>query len=77
MTLVSLFWILNSLVEANEVSPETVDQEMRVTSSFPMLPENGQSSFEVSSVNIPPDQMRTIDNINTLVSEVPSTCYIV
>lgn len=77
MTLVSLFWVLDSLVEANEVSPETVDQDMRDTSSFSMLPENGQSSFEVSSVNIPPDQMRTIDNINTLVSEVPSTCYIV
>nr|XP_011462404.1 PREDICTED: uncharacterized protein LOC101305650 [Fragaria vesca subsp. vesca] len=61
---------LDSLVEANEVSPETVDQDMRDTSSFSMLPENGQSSFEVSSVNIPPDQMRTIDNINTLVSEL-------
>ncbi|KAL6191917.1 hypothetical protein ACLB2K_038306 [Fragaria x ananassa] len=66
-----VFTSTEDLVEANEeVSPETVDQEMRVTSSFPMLPENGQSSFEVSSVNIPPDQMRTIDNINTLVSEL-------
>ncbi|XP_050372278.1 protein BLISTER [Argentina anserina] len=58
-------------LEANEeVSPDTVDQEMRDASSFSMLPENGQSSFDVSSVNIPPDQMRTIDNINTLVSEL-------
>ncbi|XP_061990039.1 protein BLISTER isoform X1 [Rosa rugosa] len=53
-----------------EVGPDTVDQEMRDVSCFPMLPEHGQSSVDVSSVNIPPDQKRTIENINTLVSEL-------
>lgn len=71
------FWVLNSLIEANEeVILDTLGQEIRDASSFQMLPENGESSSDVSSVNIPPDQIRTIENINTLVSEVPSTPYI-
>lgn len=39
-------------------------------SSITLLPESGQSTLEVSSVNIPPDQMRMIININALISEV-------
>lgn len=71
------FWVVNSLIEANEeVIPDTLGKEIRDASSFQMLPEIGESSFDVSSVNIPPDQIRTIENINTLVSEVPSTPYI-
>ncbi|KAG6668494.1 protein BLISTER-like [Carya illinoinensis] len=40
------------------------------TSSVSLLPQNGQSTLEVSSVNVPPDQMRMIQNINTLISEL-------
>ncbi|KAF5452594.1 hypothetical protein F2P56_027571 [Juglans regia] len=39
-------------------------------SSVNLLPENGQSTLEVSSVNIPPDQMRMINNISALISEL-------
>ncbi|XP_061975485.1 protein BLISTER-like isoform X2 [Populus nigra] len=58
--------------------PVTSCQETHGTSSvprsdatdFPMLPENGQSNLEASSVYIPPDQMRMIQNINTILSEL-------
>lgn len=40
------------------------------TSSLPAVPETTHSSFGVSSVNIPHDQMRMIENINALISEV-------
>jgi hypothetical protein len=58
--------------------PVTSSQETHGTSSvprsdatdFPMLPENGQSNLEASSVYIPSDQMRMIQNINTILSEV-------
>ncbi|KAF5465811.1 hypothetical protein F2P56_015783 [Juglans regia] len=39
-------------------------------SSVSLLPQNGQSTPEVSYVNVPPDQMRMIQNINTLISEL-------
>ncbi|XP_062166568.1 protein BLISTER isoform X2 [Alnus glutinosa] len=39
-------------------------------SSVSLLPENGQSTLEVSSVNIPSDQMRMIQNINAIISEL-------
>ncbi|GLT81493.1 hypothetical protein SLA2020_528750 [Shorea laevis] len=35
-----------------------------------MVPENGELLFEALSVNIPPDQMRMIQNINALISEL-------
>lgn len=35
-----------------------------------LLLENGQLAAEASAVYIPPDQMRMIQNINTLLSEV-------
>lgn len=62
------------------MSPETSNREMlnsasvqtNELSSFPLLPDNGQMNFEVSSVNIPVDQMRLIQNINALISEVAS-----
>ncbi|XP_068326939.1 protein BLISTER [Pyrus communis] len=59
------------LVEENEDAiPDTLGQERGDASSFPMLPENGQSTFDISSVNLPPDQMRTVENISTLISEL-------
>ncbi|XP_030974449.1 protein BLISTER isoform X5 [Quercus lobata] len=39
-------------------------------SNISLLPDNGQSTLEFSSVNIPSDQMRMIQNINALISEV-------
>ncbi|GLT47523.1 hypothetical protein SLA2020_212150 [Shorea laevis] len=39
-------------------------------SSSSMVPENGEFSFEALSVNIPPDQMRMVQNINALISEL-------
>ena len=58
--------------------PETSSQETHGTLSVPrsdatdvlMLPENDRSNLEASSVYIPPDQMRMIQNINTIISEV-------
>lgn len=60
------------------MSPETSNQEMldpasaqtNEFSSFPLLSDNGQMNFEVSLVNIPVDQMRLIQNIKALISEV-------
>ncbi|CAK8570650.1 unnamed protein product [Lathyrus sativus] len=40
------------------------------TSSLSAVPETTHSSFGVSSVNIPHDQMRMIENINALISEL-------
>ncbi|KAK9291750.1 hypothetical protein L1049_019700 [Liquidambar formosana] len=39
-------------------------------SSFTLLPENGQFNREISSASIPPDQMRMIQNIDGLISEL-------
>lgn len=39
-------------------------------SSLSVVPETTHSSFGVSPVNIPHDQMRVIENINALISEV-------
>lgn len=39
-------------------------------SSSTMVPENGEISLEALSVNIPPDQMIMIQNINALISEL-------
>lgn len=73
---------------ANEDTvPDTSGWEMRDDSSlggsdastFPMLPSNGHPNLEVSSGYMPPDQIRMIQNINALISEVlviPSTFYI-
>lgn len=40
------------------------------SSSLSLVPEIGNSAFGVSPANIPRDQMRLIDNINALISEV-------
>lgn len=40
------------------------------TSSLSIVPETTHSSFGVSPVNIPHDQMRVIENINALISEL-------
>ncbi|CAK7327360.1 unnamed protein product [Dovyalis caffra] len=66
--------------------PETSSQEPRDAASFPrsdaasvpgsdaidflIQPENGQLNLEASSVYILPDQMRMIQNINTIISEL-------
>ena len=39
-------------------------------SSSSLVPENGQFNLETSFLNVPSDQMRTIQNIHTLISEV-------
>ncbi|MBA0764736.1 hypothetical protein Gotri_014028, partial [Gossypium trilobum] len=47
------------------------DKELNNTndaSSLSLLPEDG--GFEVSSVHIPPDQIRMVQNINSLISEL-------
>ncbi|KAK8585616.1 hypothetical protein V6N13_050591 [Hibiscus sabdariffa] len=47
------------------------DQELNISndaSTASLLPEDG--GFEVSSVHIPPDQMRMIQNINSIISEL-------
>ncbi|XP_017633742.1 protein BLISTER isoform X3 [Gossypium arboreum] len=46
----------------------TSDDNTNDTSSLSFLPEDG--GFEVSSVHIPPDQIRMIQNINSLISEL-------
>ncbi|KAK8365161.1 hypothetical protein V6Z11_A02G034400 [Gossypium hirsutum] len=46
----------------------TSDDNTNDTSSLSLLPEDG--GFEVSSVHIPPDQIRMIQNINSLISEL-------
>jgi len=72
-----LFMVFFFISIADDI-PVTSSQETHGTSSvprsdatdFPMLPENGQSNLEASSVYIPSDQMRMIQNINTILSEV-------
>uniref|UniRef100_A0A2N9J2E1 Uncharacterized protein n=1 Tax=Fagus sylvatica TaxID=28930 RepID=A0A2N9J2E1_FAGSY len=49
---------------------ETASSLESDASNVAMLPENGQSTLEFSSVNIPSDQMRMIQNINALISEL-------
>ncbi|KAI9194593.1 hypothetical protein LWI28_007424 [Acer negundo] len=53
----------------NEVHDNTSSLEIDA-SGLPLLPENGLLAHDVSAVNIPPDQMRIIQNINALVSEL-------
>ncbi|KAJ9154070.1 hypothetical protein P3X46_027448 [Hevea brasiliensis] len=68
---------MSTTTEDLDAIPYTSNQETNApslvgseTPGFPMLPENDQSNIEVSSVYIPPDQMRMIVNINTLISEL-------
>jgi len=64
--------------------PETSGQETHDAASFPgsdasdflNLPGSGQLNLEASSVYIPPDQMRMIQNINTIISEVCFLCSV-
>ncbi|KAF5950624.1 hypothetical protein HYC85_012617 [Camellia sinensis] len=61
-----------------DATADTSNQEMHSTAPFlrseasssSLLPENRQFNLEVSSLNIPVDQMKTIQNINTLISEL-------
>lgn len=54
--------------DANSSHTEITDNAE--TSSRPLVPEATHSSFGVSPVNIPRDQMRMVENINALISEV-------
>lgn len=72
--------IINAVDEADTDTAEVSNLEMDSTAphlrsdasgSF-LLPEGGQFDLQVSYLNIPPDQTRTIHNINTLISEVGS-----
>ncbi|XP_059632266.1 protein BLISTER isoform X2 [Cornus florida] len=64
--------------DSTDATPDTSFQEMHSTaphlgsntSSSSLLPEDRQFILEVSSWNIPHDQMRMIQNINTLISEL-------
>ncbi|GMY26934.1 protein BLISTER isoform X3 [Fagus crenata] len=49
---------------------ETASSLESDASNVALLPENGHSSLDFSSVNIPSDQMRMIQNINALISEL-------
>ncbi|XVE81487.1 hypothetical protein DITRI_Ditri15bG0068400 [Diplodiscus trichospermus] len=70
--------VINNPVSKKDISTSTEDldatsdeREMNNSddaSNFSLLPEDGQ--FEVSSVYVPPDQMRMIQNINSLISEL-------
>ncbi|KAF5752443.1 hypothetical protein HS088_TW01G00352 [Tripterygium wilfordii] len=50
-----------------ETQPSNVGSEAE---GLPLLHEHGLLNLEVSSMHIPPDQMRTIKNINALISEL-------
>ncbi|TKY53630.1 hypothetical protein E2542_SST25167 [Spatholobus suberectus] len=54
---------------SNSSNPEINDNATE-TSSLSLVPETSHSSFGVSPVNIPHDQMRMIENINALTSEL-------
>ncbi|XP_028068494.1 protein BLISTER-like [Camellia sinensis] len=61
-----------------DATADTSNQEMNSAAPFlkseasssSLLPENRQFNLEVSSLNIPVDQMKMIQNINTLISEL-------
>ncbi|KAK0608156.1 hypothetical protein LWI29_026420 [Acer saccharum] len=53
----------------NEVHDNSSSLEIDA-SGLPLLPENGLLALDVLAVNIPPDQLRMIQNINALVSEL-------
>lgn len=57
--------------------PESSNQETDSTtlresdpSNTAIIPETGQLTLEGFSLSVPADQMRVIDNINTLIAEV-------
>ncbi|XP_061348329.1 protein BLISTER [Gastrolobium bilobum] len=54
---------------SNSFNPEINDNAAQ-TSSLSLIPETTHSSLGVSPVNIPHDQMRMIENINALISEL-------
>lgn len=51
-------------------SSHTEITDIAENSSRPLVPETTHSSFGVSPVNIPRDQMRMVENINALISEL-------
>ncbi|XP_027934071.1 protein BLISTER isoform X3 [Vigna unguiculata] len=55
---------------SNSSNPEINDNAAEASSSSSLVPETRRSSLGVSSVNIPHDQMRMIENINALISEL-------
>ena len=55
---------------SNSSNTELNDNHDAETSSLSIAPENTHAPFGVSPVNIPHDQMRVIENINALISEL-------
>ncbi|XP_022640463.1 protein BLISTER isoform X3 [Vigna radiata var. radiata] len=55
---------------SNSPNPEINDNDAEASSSSSLVPETRRSSLGVSPVNIPHDQMRMIENINALISEL-------
>ncbi|KAE9592372.1 hypothetical protein Lal_00028404 [Lupinus albus] len=65
--------IASENADANSSNQEVTDSAAvhnSEASSLSLVPEMGHSSFGVSPVNIPHDQMRTIENIKALISEL-------
>lgn len=68
-----IYLIFNAASEdpaSNSPNPEINDNDAEASSSSSLVPETRRSSLGVSPVNIPHDQMRMIENINALISEV-------
>ncbi|CAL5416580.1 unnamed protein product [Camellia sinensis] len=66
---------VSTSTEDLDTTADTANLEMHSTagsdaSSSSLLPDDGQLNIPVSSLNIPPDQMRMILSINTLISEL-------
>ncbi|BAT96204.1 Protein BLISTER-like protein [Vigna angularis] len=55
---------------SNSSNSEINDNAAEASSSSSLVPETRRSSLGVSPVNIPHDQMRMIENINALISEL-------
>ncbi|KAK7355338.1 hypothetical protein VNO80_14593 [Phaseolus coccineus] len=55
---------------SNSSNPEINDNAAEASSSLSLVPETRRLSLGVSPVNIPHDQMRMIENINALISEL-------
>ncbi|KAI8002931.1 Protein BLISTER [Camellia lanceoleosa] len=66
---------VSTSTEDLDTTADTSNLEMHSTagsdaSSSSLLPDDGQLNIQVSSLNIPPDQMRMILSINALISEL-------
>ncbi|WVY96558.1 hypothetical protein V8G54_028709 [Vigna mungo] len=67
---ISIFNAASEDPASNSPNPEINDNDAEASSSSSLVPETRRSSLGVSPANIPHDQMRMIENINALISEV-------